>query len=126
MEEKESCDFISDMIATIPAVFYKYEENPRGVIKCTYISPKCREILGVKKDYFFDEENNFWNLIKDTKKDVDKEIINSSYFFTEVKICDEEKKERWIQLSSLPCQKKVDGSIIWRGFLFDITERKRK
>lgn len=126
MEEKENSDFISEIIATIPAVFYEYEENQRGLLKCTYISPKCREILGVREDYFFDEENSFWNLIRDEKMDVNKAIINSLHFFTEIKICDEDKKERWIQLSSLPCKKKVDGSVIWRGFLFDITERKRK
>lgn len=124
MEEKENCDFISEIIATIPAVFYEYEESQRGLLKCTYISPKCRQILGVEEEYFFDEENSFWSLIRDTKMDVNKAIIKSLHFFTEIKILDENKKERWIQLSSLPCKKKSDGSVIWRGFLFDITERK--
>lgn len=126
MEEKENCDFISEIISSIPAVFYEYEENKCGLLKCTYISPKCREILGIREDYFFDQENSFWNLIRDEKMDVNKAILNSLHFFTEIKIFDEDKKERWIQLSSLPCKKKVDGSVIWRGFLFDITERKRK
>ena len=53
MEEKEDCNYISDMIASIPAVFYEYEENYKGMLKCTYINPKCREILVVSEDYFF-------------------------------------------------------------------------
>ena len=126
MEEQEKCNFISEIISSIPAVFYEYEEKQNGLLNCTYISPKCREILGVKEDYFFDQENSFWDIIRDKAMDVNKAMINSLHFFTEIKICDEDKKDRWIQLSSLPCKKKNDGSIVWRGFLFDITERKNK
>jgi hypothetical protein len=46
-------------------------------------------------------------------------------FQSEVRIVLTSGRERWIQLTSKPGDRQVDGQMIWSGVILDITERKQ-
>mgnify|MGYP003587072289 CR=1 FL=1 len=122
--------YIDRLISSIPAVVCEYTISLTGEIKFFYISSKCKEILGYDSNFFLEDSNRFWNLIKDEDR---KKILTAknkidfkSRFFEEVRIETANNGERWIQMSSLRSSDFNVENRVWKGFLFDITDKKIK
>ena len=48
---------------TLPAILYEYVLYPSGQTRCIYVSPQCKEVLGLSQNFFLDDMNNFWKLV---------------------------------------------------------------
>ncbi len=127
---KDKGKYINKLISTIPAVVCEYTISLDGQVKFFYISSKCKEILGYESEFFLEDSNRFWNIIRneDRKKilDMKKKLDYNSRFFIEVKINIPNLGERWIQMSALGSENFKGKDRIWKGILFDITEKKIK
>lgn len=115
---------------TLPAVLYEYIIYPDGNLRCLYVSPKSKEILGMDPHFFVNDINNLWNLIH--KDDLPKILggsqianKNNEKYFIELRVNHFlTGEEKWMQLSSKPSDDIFEGCTIRSGFIFDITERK--
>lgn len=116
---------------TLPAILYEYVLYPSGQTRCIYVSPQCKEVLGLNQNFFLDDMNNFWKLVHkdDLPKIIKADKIaneNNTRFFIEIRITlPTTGKEHWLQLSSSPSDDFFEEQIIWSGFIFDITEKKK-
>lgn len=127
---KDKEKYINRLVSSIPAVVCEYTISSNGDFKFIYISSKCTEILGYEPNFFLEDSNSFWNLVRveDKRKilEMKNKTDSKSRFFVEVKINKPNFGERWIQMSALGSENFRGKERIWKGFLFDITDKKVK
>ncbi len=119
-----------DFLNILPAVLYEYVLFEDKSSEFLYMSPTSKEILGHSPEYFTHDTNRFWEMVHpdDVARLYDTDItanIGNEFFVSEVRILLPSGEERWVQLSSKPSSKKKIDSVIWSGYIIDITARKR-
>lgn len=120
---------LHDVLNILPAVVYRYVLHPGGTSELLYISPSSNEILGRPPEYFTEDLNRFWAMVhpddlgrlhqEDSEANTKNEL-----FVSEVRVFLPTGEERWVQLSSKPTSETKDGSVIWLGYVIDITRVK--
>ena len=118
------------LAATIPGMLYDYVLNPDGSSKFLYVGPKCREILEIDEIDLLADAGLFWDLI--VAEDLERlkaEDVSANRkgvsFDAEVRIRTRSGTVKWIQLSSRPNPAPPGTTVVWSGFMLDITERKK-
>ena len=59
-----------------------------------------------------------------TRKEFVECWYHESLYFSQHRIITPNGQEKWIEVNSMP-QKSKDGSVVWHGFHFDITNQKK-
>lgn len=118
---------MQDLIRHLPAVIYEYAVKPDGTRRFDFISDACESILGLLPEAIMQDATLIESIIH---KDDLEDLLKSSAS------CEEAGSElswqgrmlvngniRWLEIRSNH-QAKEDGTILRRGLIQDITERK--
>ncbi len=115
--------------AQIPGVIYQYRWFPDGKSCFPFASEGIREIYEVSPDEVKNDATNAINRIHpDDLEKVIKSITESFENLTdwelEYRVKLPERGERWLKGRARP-NKEEDGSVLWHGYISDITEQKK-
>ncbi|MBI4810657.1 MAG: PAS domain S-box protein, partial [Ignavibacteriales bacterium] len=112
----------------VPGVIYQYCLRPDGSSYFPYASEGIRDIYGVAPDEVKEDATPVFNVLHpDDIERISKSIKKSAETLTKgydvYRVNLPSGKTIWVEGNSSP-QKQEDGSILWYGYIKDITERK--
>lgn len=117
------------VVATSPGVIHTFKQGPNGTNSFPYASPRIKEIYGMDAETLKSDASNVLSLSpEEDQQQIRADIANAlrtmSMWHTEFRVNHPEKGEIWVEGRSMP-KREPDGSVLWHGFLTDITDRKR-
>ena len=126
---RQSEEKFHQLSMNIPGMLYKFKMHPDGSMSFPYVSPGSYELLGIAAETIQAESNLFISMIhpedyKTFEKSLNNSVETFEPFYWEGRLIKSSEKIQWVKTESRP-QKQVDGSIIWDGFLSDITHLKQ-
>jgi two-component system cell cycle sensor histidine kinase/response regulator CckA len=122
-------DQIANINATVPGMIYSFKMNPDGTTSVPYTNAKIYELWGLHPEEVAEDFSpglarihpadisHVWESISESARTL-------KPWRNEFRVRHPEKGERWIDGFSLP-KRQADGSILWHGFAYDITDNKR-
>ncbi len=126
---RESESRYQRIISTVPVMLYDYVLYPDGTDRFLYVSPNCKDILELDDSELLRDITAFWKMVHGD--DIERLREESSTanrsgltFISEVRIITKSQREKWVQLSSRANPAVPGESVIWSGYLLDITLRK--
>lgn len=119
---------LSKIAAAVPGVLISYQMNPDGTQCIPYCSQAAESILGIKPEDVRDDANPFYtHLPPESARRLSAEIANSA---ENLRPIDMEgpfhslaRGDIWIEARTTPTRQ-PDGTVIWDGYIQDITDRK--
>jgi PAS domain S-box-containing protein len=126
---REQQDRFERIAQTVPGVIHSFRLRPDGRGCFPYASPSLEWVFGVRPDEVVDDGAPIMRLThpEDTPRLralVQESAQQMTPFHIEFRAASPRGGEMWIEIRSQPVRE-ADGSIIWHGFLADVTERKR-
>lgn len=120
---------LSGLVESLPGIAFALSLSPEGEMSFPYVSAGVEEIYGITPEAAMGDFSAMHGLIHPDDKPGMEALFAESMrtltpFRVEMRICPHGLPERWIDVRSDP-QAQPDGSILWYGLIFDITERKR-
>lgn len=122
-------DRLANINATVPGMIYSFRLNPDGTTSLPYSNAKIFDLFGLRPEEV--EEDFSGGLARIHPADISlvwESISESSRTLkawrNEFRVQHPSKGERWIDGFSLP-KRQSDGSVLWHGFAYDITDSKR-
>ncbi len=127
--ETELREELSKVTEMVPGVMFSYRLRPDGTSHCPYISQHVEDLYGVTPAKA--AENALFMIDRIHPDDRDKTLASveasartMSVWHAEFRILHPQRGLVWIEAMSAPTAE-PDGSVIWHGFLHDITQRKQ-
>lgn len=126
--ERAEWAHLSRMIDAAPAVLCAFESRPDGSVRFPYANPRIFDIYGLTPEELREDGSRVFRMMHPDDVDaVNAAIADSARTSTtwrqEFRIRREDGRERWVEGWSVPSPL-VDGSIMWYGFIADVTDRK--
>jgi|GEM_PF-6075785 len=128
---KQSHEFLQKITENVPAALYQFEINPEGKRRFPFMSKGLQFILpdlnvqSVKEDATSafekvhpDDALKLQTSIEDSRENLTDWDLEYRTFTSNGRVV-------WLKGSSHP-EKKEDGTVVWYGYLMDITERKKQ
>ncbi|TXT35184.1 MAG: PAS domain-containing protein [Comamonadaceae bacterium] len=120
---------LAHFINNLPGMAYTFCMSADGRGSFPYVSPAIEELYGLRSEDVKSDMTPIHALAHpDDQLSIEAAIAESlrtmRRFQIEFRICRPDKPERWIDVRSVP-ERQTDGSLLWYGLMFDITERKR-
>ncbi len=117
------------IVATAPGAVHSYRRRPDGHGEFTFASPAIHELLGVDAATLVDRGIDLLDLVHADDRAAVTESLRLSAdlggaWLATFRVPHAPAGERCIEAHSMPVRE-GDGSIVWHGFLIDITERRR-
>ena len=126
---QDALDRFRQLTQLVPGVVYQFRLRPDGNSCMPYVSGAFQQMFGLSANEVREDATKA--LMRAHPDDVEglmTSIQMSAKDMTpwqhEYRLKLDDGTERWVFGNSLP-QREVDGSILWHGFITDITERKR-
>jgi PAS domain S-box-containing protein len=125
---EEALDTLRKIADRVPGFVYQFRLRPDGSSSFPFASEGIYEVCGVKPgDVSEDGLVLFDTIFPDDFDNMNASILQSakelSLWMHEFRIIFKDGSVRWLFGNALP-QAEADGSILWHGFISDITERK--
>lgn len=120
---------LATITAVAPGVIYSFRLRPDGSSCVPYASPALENIYGLQPAEVVEDAAAVFALIyPEDREQVNRSMEQSARSLTpwraEFRVRHPRRGEIWVEGHSMP-NKEVDGSILWQGFLLDVTARKR-
>jgi PAS domain S-box-containing protein len=120
---------LARVAATSPGVIYAFRLRPDGTSCIPYASPALQSIFGFRmEDLAEDSSPVFARMPEEDAARVRGTIAESARTLTpwrdEFRLCRTDGSVLWVEGHTVP-QREPDGSILWHGFINDITDRKQ-
>jgi len=120
---------LASIAATVPGVINSFRLGPDGSVSMPYASPALEEIYGLQPAEVADDATPLFDVIHpDDLEGVQRSVAGSADAMTpwrdEFRVNHPLKGVIWVEGHSVP-QREADGSVLWQGFIQDITARKR-
>jgi diguanylate cyclase (GGDEF)-like protein/PAS domain S-box-containing protein len=127
--QQEALHRLQLIASQVPGVVYQFRRRPDGSYCIPFASNAAREIFRVDPAEICEDASKvFANIHPDDYAGViastEESAQNLSPWHHEFRTRFSDGTVRWLQGDSQP-QREADGSIIWHGFVTDITERKQ-
>ena len=128
-ELKESHDRWRRIAAQVPGLVYQFRLHPNGAMSMPYASDAILDIFMVDPEEVREDASPiFAAIVADDRDELFASIHRSARglgpWRHEFRVRHGETGFRWLYGNSIP-RRDRDGSILWHGFITDITERKR-
>lgn len=123
----ENC--FKEIAQHIPGAIYQFRMRPDGTYHFPYASEGMREVHNASPEELREDASKVFTVIHPEDLDrVHQSIIKStselSPWFCEYRVCLPDGRMLWLMGHSTP-QREPDGSIIWHGYIRNISERKQ-
>ncbi len=117
------------IVATAPGAVHSYRQGSDGSGKFVFASPAIHELLGVDAATLVERGIDLLDLVhRDDRALVAQSLRESaelgSAWLATFRVPHTPGGERCLEAHSMPVRD-ADGSVVWHGFLIDITERRR-
>ncbi len=127
-QQLEMQALLNNIMATVPGVIYSYQLRPDGSICMPYASAALVQLFGVAPEAVRDDASSLMERIHPEDIATVRQSIALSYeamtpWRAEFRVIHPDKGELWVDGHSVP-QREADGSVLWHGYLSDITTRK--
>lgn len=127
--EQSALTLLQKIAQQVPGVVYQFRLSPDGRVSFPFASEGIRTIYRVSpEDVREDASKVFDTLHPDDHADVINSIKKSAQELTlwhhEYRVKFDDNTVRWLLGSAMPSVE-ADGSVLWHGFITDITERKQ-
>jgi len=127
---KKNDRLIKELSKQVPGVIYQYKIYPDGRACFPFSSEHIKEIYEVKPNEVLENADTVMKrLHPDDYDGVVNTIMYSKEHLTkwedEYRVILPERGERWVKGIANP-EKLEDGSVLWHGYIFDITENKKE
>ena len=128
-ELRNEKDRFAKIVATVPGGIFSFRLRPDGSTCCPYVSPAFADLYGLPPEDLAESAAPLWAIIHpDDLDQVRASVAASAQTLTpwrdEFRWRRPTGEEIWVEGHSMPLRE-PDGSILWHGFLQDITARKR-
>ena len=122
-------DRFTSWVNTVPGVLFAFQQWPDGRSCFPFVSPQVAELYAVEIAGLADDSAAILQRIHpDDLPEAERTIAASardlSLWRTDYRIVHPTRGEIWVAGSAIPTRQ-ADGSVLWQGFIADITERKR-
>ena len=126
--ERERSDRLNQIATRLPGMIYQYRLRPDGSSCFPYASEAIRNIYGVSPEEVREDASAvFSRLHLDDLEEVRASISRSAATLEpcrcEYRVRSDDGAIRWLDGNAIP-QREPDGSILWHGFITDVTEKK--
>jgi len=127
---KKSDETLNKLSEQVPGAIYQFQQFPDGRSRFPFTSDAIEDIYEVTPDEIKTDATKAINRIYEEDLDKVTETINHSFhtlekWELEYRVNLPKRGLRWVY-GSARGEKQDDGSVIWYGFITDITERKQK
>ena len=117
------------IVATAPGAVHSYRQGADGRGEFTFASPAIRELLGVDAATLVDRGIDLLDLVHPDERAAVAESLRQSAelgsaWLATFRVPHTPAGERCLEAHSMPVRES-DGSVVWHGFLIDVTERRR-
>jgi diguanylate cyclase (GGDEF)-like protein/PAS domain S-box-containing protein len=119
---------LSGFVASAPGSIFTVLQRPDGRLSMPFASPGIQEIYGLRPEDVAQDISPLRAAVHREDDGANFAAIAESArtlapYHAEFRVNHPKKGERWIEARSLP-QREPDGSVLWHGFMHDISERK--
>jgi PAS domain S-box-containing protein len=126
--QAEALTRLEKIAGRVPGVVYQYRLRPDGTACLPYASEGLREMYGVGPEEVREDATKvFARHHPDDLPTLAASIKQSARDMTpwshEARLLADDGSIRWLEGNSLP-EREADGSILWHGYIADVTERK--
>jgi len=113
----------------LPGVVYQFRRGPDGSLSFPYASEAMRDIYGVTPESVQNDANVLMEIIHPDDlggvfESIEESAKSLSVWRHEYRVNHPELGLRWLQGNAMP-EAGYDGSILWNGFITDVTDRKQ-
>jgi two-component system, cell cycle sensor histidine kinase and response regulator CckA len=120
---------LAKLATTTPGVIHAFRLRPDGTTSFPYANPTIANIYDLKPEDLVEDASRAWERIHPEdaarmKPTIQKSARDLSIWREEFRVQHPQKGQIWVEGCSSPVRE-PDGSILWHGFLLDITERKQ-
>jgi PAS domain S-box-containing protein len=120
---------LARVAGTVPGMIFSFRLRPDGSCCIPYASDAIERVFGVSPEEVREDARAVFDLLHPEDIARVRESIALSAraltpWRTEFRVCHASKGELWMEGNSVP-QSEPDGSVLWYGFIHDVTERKR-
>ncbi len=120
---------LSRHAASVPGVLFSFRLRPDGTTQLPYAGPTALTVFGVPADEMTQDASRVFRRMHPDDLDriqasIRKSAVELTPFREEWRTDNPLKGEIWVEATSMP-RREPDGSVLWHGFLSDVTERKR-
>lgn len=128
-ERLELRDRLARVVDVIPGVLFSLRRRPDGTLELPYVSAQVQHYWGVSPESLQANVDQFWGAIhpqdmENIRRNMEGSARTLDPTGTEFRVIHPVRGEIWAQTRSTPTRE-ADGSILWSGFIEDVTERKR-
>jgi len=125
----EVLERLQKIASRVPGVVYQFRMRPDGGFSFPFASEAIREIFRVSPEQVREDASRVFAVVHpdDLAATLDSILVSArdlSPWRHEARIKFDDGTERWLFGNALP-QREADGSVLWHGFITDITERKQ-
>ena len=129
MSEQVDKDHLLRIMDAVPCGLYDYYLDAQGVSHFPYFNQQFLDLLEITREQLAQDGSIVWALFHpDDRERVSQADIaaNTSghLFCVETRIVTQSGTVKWIQISSMPTRKTVDGATVWSGYYLDISSNK--
>lgn len=127
-ELQDSQKMLANLTNQVPGFFYRFRMTEKGEMRLLYASRGLEEIYELKAEELHEDPEAIFARIDPHDYEMVMRTIYESFEKLSIWECEyrvllPEKGKRWISGSSCP-EKQDDGSVIWNGFIRDISKTK--
>ena len=127
--EKYSSELLHDLSRQIPGIIYQYRVYPDGRACLPFASENINDIFEVTPAEAKEDASPVMERLHPEDRDrVAKHIMESKEMLTQwedaFRVVLPEKGEKWLRGVAQP-ERLPDGSVLWHGYIFDITKTKK-
>ena len=117
------------LLVNVPGAIYQLKQDIHGSFSFPYISSDCEAICERTSEQIMQNAELILSLIHPEDLSNFEQVVEQSaqtlqHKHWEGRIITPSGQTKWIQTASKP-EKQADGSIVWDGFMIDISDRKR-
>lgn len=126
---QQSHDLLTKLSAQVPGVIYQYRLFPDGRISLPFVSEAVRDLFGIEAVQAQEDASLIFSLYHpDDVAGINESILESAHslrpWHHEFRIVRPQHGVRWLLGDARP-EMLEDGSILWHGYINDITENKQ-
>ncbi len=127
-EARQIEDRFKRLVSRLPGTVYQFQLDPDGRMRIPYASAAIEHVHGVTADEVKDNADRIFQMVH--KDDLEKLMVSIQKSAQELNVWKHEYRirlngnEHWLQGNAIP-DRQEDGSILWSGFITDVTEKKQ-